>query len=169
MRVSASGATGARLAVLTECSSVGCTPVRCVIYLLLKHASIPRGQTGTATAGEFHTGGLSCSSGHIAFSASISCAASDSSASAIALSACTLFSRTKLLLFKRPFPEEDTFTGRSQTSDSVPNHHEGYRLKLDEDGKGAAPVCLIVANWLQRERREQRGNLKGVPVTVRTN
>ena len=44
------------------------------------HATIPRGQTGTATAGEFHMGGLSCSSGHIAFSASISCAASDSSA-----------------------------------------------------------------------------------------
>lgn len=41
--------------------------------------NLPRGQTGMATAGEFHTGGLSCSSGHIALRASISCAASDSS------------------------------------------------------------------------------------------
>lgn len=39
----------------------------------------PRGHTGIAIAGEFHTGGLSCSSGHIAFRVSISCSTSDSS------------------------------------------------------------------------------------------
>ena len=49
------------------------------------------------------------------------------------------------LLFKRTFPEEDcTSTGRSQTSDLVPNHHEGYRLEFDGDGRERSPsACQL--------------------------
>lgn len=72
----------------SDCANLACVfvPFDATTYSSIQARS-PRGQTGIAIAGQFQTGGRSCSSGQIARRASISCAASDSSMAAAAATA----------------------------------------------------------------------------------
>lgn len=122
------------------------------------HATIPRGQTGTATAGEFHMGGLSCSSGHIAFSASISCAASDSSAIARVL---------RFFPNKAPDPFSAACCSKEPSQKKIVHLRDAHKRAASQSqittrvtgwslmGTGGSGPRLP-ASW-EKERQQQRG------------